>query len=155
MRELSQMDAFDLLYGLAADEGREESLFGRDKELARAAYAKSLLGRGIPLLWFELPLLGEPRFDLHVAHTRESLVPGMDAGQVPGGYNDVFSWYANEEPGGGACRRAMGAHTACIVHPACSHLRRFVHPFLRADLCEIPPAARFCARRQVLPTGRS
>ncbi|MDO4537165.1 MAG: hypothetical protein Q4B54_03305, partial [Coriobacteriales bacterium] len=69
MGEITPLAIYDALYSLAADEGREEALFGSCAPLAREAFCRSELRDmdEFPLLWFELFLTGEPRFDLHVA----------------------------------------------------------------------------------------
>ena len=60
----SQVDLYDALYALASDEGRDGALFGRCAPLARKAFQRSLFCDEMPFVWFELPLMGAPRFDL-------------------------------------------------------------------------------------------
>lgn len=55
---------YDVIYALAASEGRERVLFGSSAPLAHDAFGRSLVGDVFPELWFEVPLLGEPWFDL-------------------------------------------------------------------------------------------
>lgn len=73
MQKPTQMAAFDAMYQIAAADGREEALFGNCQPLAREAFSRSLAGDGFPAAWFEVPLSGKPRFDLHVAIPREAL----------------------------------------------------------------------------------
>ena len=68
-----QLEIFHALCTLAAEDGRREALFGDCEPLAREAFLRSPSGGMFPLLWFEVPLAGQPRFDLHVALSRESL----------------------------------------------------------------------------------
>ena len=60
---------------LCADGG--EGLFGGDSaELAFDAFLSCAVGDEMPVLFFEVPLLGEPRFDLHVCINRSALPEG-------------------------------------------------------------------------------
>ena len=68
---MDRMMLYDLIYALAARDGREAALFGSCAPLAREALAHSLAGTGFPELWFELPLAGDPWFDLHALAARE------------------------------------------------------------------------------------
>ena len=129
------MDVFDALYTLAASDGCEEELFGSCAPLAREAFRRSLVAEGFPIVWFEMPLLGEPRFDLHVALSRGMLHAA--ARFLPGagnGYDRLFSWYESEEPGGGGLAFAYDIGEGRIDDPAVhvnvnnaplSHMDRF------------------------------
>ena len=88
---------YEILYALAARNGREKALFGDCAGAAREAFAHSRAGDAFPELWFELPLIGDPWFDLHVLAARKDLDPNKEyeAG-VTGGYPEVFSWFANQ-----------------------------------------------------------
>ena len=104
MRKPGQMQAFGALYGIAADEGRGEALFGDSIELARPAYERTLIGGGYPTAYIEFPLLGEPCFDLLSGH--DYVEPG--ARFAPGrgyGRQGMFDWFA------GAC--ASGGEMGC------------------------------------------
>lgn len=119
MKKPGQMETFDILYALAADEGREKALFGSCAPLAREAFRRSLIGEGFPIVWFEVPLAGKPRFDLHVALSREMLCGG--ARFLPGagnGRDELFRWYSEDEPGGGGLAFAYDVSEGRIDDPA-------------------------------------
>lgn len=87
-----------LLYALIAREGREAALFGGCSELARKAFSRSLAGDCFPELWFELPLLGEPGFDLHALVSREDLDPAWaPSPDACGGCPEAFAWFAAQD----------------------------------------------------------
>ena len=95
---MDQTLLFDILYSLAACGGREAALFGGCAPAARQAFARSRPTAAFPELWFELPLLGEPWFDLHALTSRDSLDPGMEySPQTTGGHPEVFRWFAQAE----------------------------------------------------------
>ena len=110
---------YDVIYGLAAGEGRERSLFGSCAPLAREAYRRSLAGGEPPIIWFEVPLLGAPRFDLHVALSREALRGDVRfAHGVGNGYDELLRWYAQEERGGGGLAFAYDVGDGRVDDPA-------------------------------------
>lgn len=92
-------------------------------------------GDEFPAVWFEVPLAGRPRFDLHVAISREALAPG--AAFAPGsgnGYERLLRWYADDEPGGAGLAFAYDVSGGAIDSPAVhvntnnaplSNIRRF------------------------------
>ena len=87
---------YDIIYALAAKDGRVDALFGNYAGLAHEAFARSYAGEAFPEIWFELPLAGEPWFDLHVLTARETL----DAGMVfepehTAGHPELFEWFAS------------------------------------------------------------
>lgn len=89
--------AFDMIYALAACGGREAALFGSCIERAREAFAHSLVNEEFPELWFELPLMGEPWFDLHALASEETLSPETHfVDERTGGYPEVFRWFASQ-----------------------------------------------------------
>ena len=92
---LSRSMLYDILYALAARDGREKALFGGCQPLAREAFERSLACNAFPELWFELPLAGEPWFDLHALTARADVEPGMPfEPQTTGGNPEAFSWFA-------------------------------------------------------------
>ena len=110
---------YDALYLLAAGDGREEALFGDCQPLAREAFSRSLIGDEFPTVWFELPLAGAPRFDLHVALSRSALSPGAAfAPGAGGGYDGLFRWYAEDEAGGKGLAFAYDVSEGKIDAPA-------------------------------------
>lgn len=110
---------YDAIYALAAGDGREQALFGTCAPLAREAFQRSLAGEGFPIVWFEVPLGGKPRFDLHVALSRKML--RADVQFLPGagnGYEKLLRWYADEEIGGGGLAFAYDVSEGSINNPA-------------------------------------
>ena len=88
---------YEILYALAASGGREKTLFGGCAPAARKAFARSCAGTAFPEIWFEIPLLGEPRFDLHALTSREALDPETEfPPDAAGGFPDVFRWFARQ-----------------------------------------------------------
>ena len=90
---------YEILYATAALDGRGEALFGGSAPRAAEAFARSLPGDAMPEVWFEIPLSGEPRFDLHLAVGRETL--RADRGFPPetcGGRPELFEWFARQGP---------------------------------------------------------
>ena len=94
---MADMDIrFEILYALAARDGREKTLFGNYLPEARKALARSQPTNALPELWFELPLKGEPWFDFHALTSAEDLQPNMEfSPQCTGGYPEVFRWFAS------------------------------------------------------------
>ena len=89
---------YDIIYALAARDGREAALFGDCAPLAREAFARSLPDKGFPELWFELPLSGKPWFDLHALASQEHF--DKDARFAPerfAGNSSAFAWFAAQE----------------------------------------------------------
>ena len=68
---------YNILYALAARNGRDKVLFGGCHPLSQEAFERSLACDAFPEIWFELPLAGEPWFDLHALTARADLKPGM------------------------------------------------------------------------------
>ena len=71
----TQMELFDVLYDLAARNGREEALFGYDVLLARLAFERMLIGSDFPRLYLEFPLFGAPGFDVLAGY--DNIEPGV------------------------------------------------------------------------------
>lgn len=116
---LGHVEMYDVLYLLAAGDGREGALFGGCRPLAREAFSRSLIGEEFPIVCFEVPLADESWFDLHVAFSRASLKPGMRfAPGAGGGYGGLFRWYADEEPGGVGLSLAYDVSEGRIDMPA-------------------------------------
>lgn len=89
---------YNILYALAARDGRHAVLFGSCQPLAQEAFERSLACDAFPEIWFELPLVGEPWFDLHALTAQADLDPGMTfAPQTTGGNPEVFSWFAAQQ----------------------------------------------------------
>ncbi len=98
MRRPTQMEAFDALYTIAADGGREAALFGESIVLARPAYERTLVGSGYPTAYLEFPLLGKPRFDLLSVH--RSVERGTAFAPGAGfGYQGMIDWFSGIDNG--------------------------------------------------------
>ena len=86
---------YRIAYALAARDGREAALFGNCAPLAQQAFDRSCAGDAFPEVWFEVPLAGEPWFDLHALTARDTLEPGMHFGpDETGGHPELFEWFA-------------------------------------------------------------
>ena len=119
MEKPSQMQVFDALYAMAAGDGREGALFGSCAPLAREAFRRSLVGDGFPIVWFEIPLMGAARFDLHVALSRAMLhAKARFLPNAGNGYDALLRWYEEDETGGGGLAFAYDTSEGCIDDPA-------------------------------------
>lgn len=91
---------YDMVYALAAKDGREQTLFGSCASGGREAFSRSLACEAFPELWFEVPLAGNPWFDLHALTAREDVEPDMAfASETCGGFPDTFAWFATQDNG--------------------------------------------------------
>ena len=89
----NQMDMFDLLYMLAAADGRGEALLRGRREQLRSLYERTLIGSARPALYLEFPLLGEPSFDF--LSVIEKVEPGDTFDHGAGyGYQKAFDWFS-------------------------------------------------------------
>lgn len=151
-------ELYDVLYLLAADDGRDELLFGDCQPLAREAFSRSLIGEEFPSIWFEVPLTGAPRFDLHVALSRAALRPGVEfTPGVGNGYEKLFRWFASEETGGAGLAFAYDVSEGSIEAPAV-HVNVNNAPLVNMarffELAASPEAAeRYRAFEARLPRG--
>ena len=92
--------AFRTAVALVARRGGAGFL-GGDAGLAADVFRRSLIGDGWPGFWLEVPLLGEPGFDLHVYYDRGKVRPGERFGKGCGfGMQALFDWYFSNETGG-------------------------------------------------------
>lgn len=88
---------YDMIYALAARDGRDAALFGTCAPLAHEAFTRSLSGDGFPELWFELPFAGDPWFDLHALVTPDQLDPTTPfAPETCGNCPGAFEWFASQ-----------------------------------------------------------
>ncbi len=89
---------YSIIYALVALDGRAETLFGDGASLAYEAFTRSGMGKKFPELWFELPLLGRPWFDLHVLVAQGDFEPGTTFTPETSGNNpEAFAWFANQK----------------------------------------------------------
>lgn len=116
---------YNIIYALAARGGREKALFGDCFPPSQVAFARSLVGKAFPELWFELPLVGEPWFDLHALASRESL-SAVDtfSPEQTGGNPDVFRWFASQRRGVRQLALSWDVSRREIEHPAVQLLLR-------------------------------
>lgn len=100
---MKPIDIFDIICSHAARHGRDEKLFGKNFPLAREAIAHSLAGTHFSEIWFEVPLLGAPRFDLHVILSDETIKASktLPADLIDGDFNAVFELYEGKKKYGG------------------------------------------------------
>ena len=115
---MDRTKTYDIIYALAALNGREGALFGRCAPLAHEAFCHSLPCDAFPELWFEVPLAGDSWFDLHALTAREDLTPGMTfTPDETGGYPEIFEWFARAD---GVRQLALSydVSSGSIEHPA-------------------------------------
>lgn len=95
---MDYLTLYSIIYALAARGGREAALFGPTAPRSQEAFSQSMVEDVFPELWFEMPLMGEPWFDLHALTSRDSLRPDMNfTDQTTGGYPHVFEWFSRQE----------------------------------------------------------
>jgi hypothetical protein len=63
MKIPTQTQNFDMLYTLAAENGREQALFGDSITAVREGYAKTVLENSRSSIYLEFPLMGKPGLD--------------------------------------------------------------------------------------------
>ena len=109
---------YEALYRLASkDVGCD--LFGTSAPLAQEAFRRASAGASMPIVWFEVPLSGPPRFDLHVAHGNADLHEHAPfAPDAMDGYGDLLNWYASEPRAGGGLALAYDVGDGRIGTPA-------------------------------------
>lgn len=115
------MDAPWLFEALCHYASREvgDKLFGQGVPLACEAFRRSMVGRSMPVLWFEVPLLGPARFDLHVAHDNDALHAEAPFGRdAADGHGELLNWYASAPRGGGGLALAYDVGDGRIGDPA-------------------------------------
>ena len=109
---------YETLYRLASEDA-EGDLFGTSNLLAQEAFRRSLAGASMPAIWFEIPLSGTPRFDLHVAYGNADLHEHAPfASDAMDGYGELLNWYASEPREGGGLSLAYDAGDGRIDAPA-------------------------------------
>lgn len=129
---------FQLIYALAARNGRDKTLFGSLGPAAFEAFVRSLASNALPELWFELPLLGEPWFDLHALVARSELDPSMEfLPQQTGGYPEVFEWFAAQEHGARQLALSWDTSTGNSSTPAIQLLRDGDDPSITCEFLRV------------------
>lgn len=109
---------YDFLYRLASYDAGDE-LFGTNAPLAHEAFKRSLAGTSMSTVWFEIPLSGSPRFDLHVAYANGALhrEAPFESGAADG-HGALLNWYASEPREGGGLALAYDTGEGRIDDPA-------------------------------------
>ncbi len=72
MKDPERLLIYNLIYAELTDDGRDE-LFGKRSGMDNAVFSKSYAGYEFPEVWFELPLIGDPWYDLHVATSKSAV----------------------------------------------------------------------------------
>ena len=125
---------YELVYALAARDGREKALFGPCAPLAREAFARSVPTSDFPELWFELPLAGEPWFDLDALTAHESLEPDMVfSPETTGSHPNAFAWFAAEGDDVRQLALSWDVSSGDIEYPAVQLLIRRYAPDTACD----------------------
>lgn len=100
MDSLSSTMAFEGTLRLVAKCGGSDFL-GDGIGLALEIFQRSLIGSDYPSFWLEVPLVGEPGFDLHVYYDRDRVRPREQFEEGHGfGMQALFDWYFGVETGG-------------------------------------------------------
>ena len=109
---------YEALYRLASKDA-EDDLFGASALLAQEAFRRALAGASTPIVWFEIPFSGPPRFDLHVAHSNADLHEYAPfAPDAMDGYGELLNWYASAPREGGGFALAYDVGDGRINAPA-------------------------------------
>ena len=109
---------YETLYSLAF-KNSEDDLFGTSAPLAQEAFGRALANASTPIVWFEVPLSGSPRFDLHVAHGNVELHEHAPfAPDAMDGHGELLNWYASEPREGGGLALAYDVGDGRIGNPA-------------------------------------
>ena len=109
---------YETLYSLASKSSADQ-LFGLNSPLAQEAFRRALAGQEMPIIWFEVPLSGAPRFDLHVAHSNDALHKGaLFAADAMDGNGELLNWYASNQRQGGGLALAYDVGDGRVEAPA-------------------------------------
>ena len=109
---------YETLYRLASKDA-EYDFFGSNAPLALEAFRRALAGPSMPIVWFEVPLSGSPRFDLHVAHGNDELHEHAPfAPDAMDGYGKLLNWYASKPREGGGIALAYDVGDGRIDAPS-------------------------------------
>ena len=90
---IDQMQVFDAIYTLASRDGCGMALFGDCFEQARNFYRRTLIGSEFPAIYFEFPLLGEPKLDLLVGYGHVEQGARFQDG-CGFGHQQMFDWFS-------------------------------------------------------------
>ena len=92
----TRTELFDGFYARLTAQGRDEVLFGYEREGARDFFRRCLITDRFPFMYFEFPLKGDPCLDMlatykHIDHGAR-FAPGCGYG-----YQPVFDWFSRQE----------------------------------------------------------
>ena len=109
---------YQTLYDLASKDA-ERDLFGTNAPLAQEAFRRALAGASMPTVWFEVPLSGPPRFDLHVAHGNADIHEHAPfSPDAMDGHGELLNWYASQPREGDGLALAYDVGDGRIEAPA-------------------------------------
>ena len=109
---------YQTLYGLASKEA-ERDLFGTNAPLAQEAFRRATEGTSMPTVWFEVPLSGPPRFDLHVAYGNADIHERAPfASGAADEHGELLNWFASQPREGGGLALAYDVGDGRIEAPA-------------------------------------
>ena len=157
-----------MIYALAARDGRDAVLFGSNAGAARWAFERSLAAPGFPELWFEMPLAGEPWFDVHAltavedaahqaAMAQAATLQTAFPPQSTGGYPTAFEWFSRQGEDVRQMALSWDVGSGASVEPAIQLLVRNNDPSITCAFLESAgrpdavPAYR--AFRERIPNG--
>lgn len=100
---MTHLEQYDLLWRLIGRNEHVSELLGeRCTPLARQAFASCTCGTAMPVVYLEIPLAGEPGFDVQVCIDRSSLREGFHLPeQAPAREQELLTWLAG--PSGVGC----------------------------------------------------
>lgn len=100
---LEHIELYDILWELIGTQVSTDELFGeRCMRLGRQVFGSCAAGSAMPLVYLEIPLLGEPRFDLQVCIDRKALAGELSVPEsAPAAEQPLLEWLAG--PGGADC----------------------------------------------------
>ena len=111
-------ELYKTLYSLASKDA-ECDLFGTNAPLALEAFQRASRGASVPTVWFEIPLTGPSRFDLHVAHGNIDLHERAPfAWDAMDGHGELLNWYASKPREGDGLALAYDVGDGRIDAPA-------------------------------------
>ncbi len=97
---MAPAELFDILCARISREGRGARLMGNLQPMALKAVSGCLIDDKVPVTWFEFPLLGRPRFDLHVILSAEALscVEALPPALAQGSFGEALRWMGTNGP---------------------------------------------------------
>lgn len=100
---MTHLEQYDLLWQVIGNGKRVSELLGeRCTPLARQAFASCACGTAMPVVYLEIPLAGEPGFDLQVCIDRSSVREGFRLpANAPAREQELLTWLAG--PNGTGC----------------------------------------------------